>query len=67
MKLRKPFKLLRETSASLLADHRQYKFYVQYFLGHSPKTVADKHYVVPSDEEFFEALGWLRKQYGLGS
>jgi hypothetical protein len=40
---------------------------VQYFLGHSPKTVADKHYVVPSDEEFFEALGWLRKQYGLGA
>ena len=67
VKLLKPFKLLRKTSASLLADHRQYKFYVQYFLGHSPKTVADKHYVVPSDEEFFEALGWLRKQYGLGS
>jgi hypothetical protein len=42
-----------------LGEHSQYKFYAQYFLGQSPPTVADKHYVRPSDREFFEALAWL--------
>lgn len=55
-------KHLRKTSASVLAQHSQYKFYVLYFLADSPKGMADKHYVVPSDVEFFEALDWLRGQ-----
>jgi hypothetical protein len=46
----------------LLGTHPQYKFYAQYFLAHSPKTVADKSYVIPSQEEFFKALAWLREQ-----
>ena len=32
------------------------------FLADSPKTMADKHYVTPSDKEFFQALDWLREQ-----
>jgi integrase len=62
----KPLKLIRKTSATILGQHPQYKFYAQYFLAHSPGSVADKHYVVPSTEEFFAALDWLRQQYGLG-
>jgi integrase len=55
-------KHLRKTSASLLGQHPQYKFYANHFLADSPKSMADKHYVIPSDEEFFQALDWLRGQ-----
>jgi len=55
-------KHLRKTASTLLGSHPQYKFYANHFLADSPKTIADRHYVVPSDEEFFEALGWLRGQ-----
>jgi integrase len=61
-KIRLGMKHLRKTSASLLAGHPQYKFYANHFLADSPRTVADRHYVTPSDEEFFAALAWLRTQ-----
>jgi integrase len=62
VKVRKPLKCLRKTSASLLAEDSRYKFYCQYFLAQSPRTVADKSYVIPSESEFFEALDWLRRR-----
>lgn len=62
----KPLKYLRKTSATLLQGHKEYKFYAQFFLGHSPRTVADKHYVVPSQTEFDAAVDWLRRQYLAG-
>ena len=61
-KIRLGMKHLRKTSASLLAQHPQYKFYANHFLADSPRTVADRHYVTPSDEEFFLAMEWLRGQ-----
>jgi len=54
------FKYLRKLSASTLASHESYGRYAQYFLGHAPESVADRHYVVPSDERFADALNWLR-------
>ena len=53
-------KELRATASTKLGEHPTYKFYAQYFLGQAPRTVAERHYVKPSDKEFFEALGWLR-------
>src|SRR5262249_38550261 len=50
-KIRLGMKHLRKTSASLLGQHTQYKFYANHFLADSPRTVADRHYVTPSDEE----------------
>lgn len=61
-KIRLGTKHLRKTSSSTLAKHPQYKFYVNHFLADSPKGMADKHYVVPSDGEFFEAVAWLRHE-----
>ncbi len=55
-KSRLGMKHLRKTSASLLGEHPQYKFYANHFLADSPRSVADRHYVVPSQNEFFEAL-----------
>jgi len=53
-------KNLRTVASNQLGTHPKFKFYAQYFLGQSPKTVADKHYVKPNDTEFFKALDWLR-------
>jgi integrase len=55
-------KYLRKTSASILAQHPQYKYYGTYFLAHAPQTVAEKSYIKPSEGEFAEALSWLRAQ-----
>jgi len=59
-------KLIRKTSASLLETHSEYGRYAPYFLGHSPRGIAAKHYIDPSGERFRAALLWLREQYGLG-
>jgi integrase len=59
-KIRLGMKHLRKTSASLMGRHPQYKFYCNHFLADSPRTVADRSYVTPNDEEFFRALDWLR-------
>ena len=56
---------LRTFASNHLGTHPQYKFYAQYFLGQAAENVADRHYVVPSDAEFFEALAWLDAQFGL--
>jgi integrase len=59
-KVNRPLKAFRATASSKLGEHPSYKFFQQYFLGQSPKTVTDKHYYKPADKEFFEALDWLR-------
>jgi integrase len=58
-KVRLSMKHLRKTSASLLGEHPHYKFYATHFLADSPRHMTEKHYVKPSDAEFFEALDWL--------
>ncbi|MEI7924458.1 MAG: hypothetical protein WCJ40_21330 [Planctomycetota bacterium] len=60
LKIRLGMKHLRKTSATMLGQHPQFKFYANHFLADSPKSIADKHYVVASDAEFFQALEWLR-------
>ena len=52
LKARRPFKHLRKTSATALGGHPEFRAYAQYFLGHTPETVADTHYVRPSQEQF---------------
>lgn len=64
-KINKPPKLLRKTAASKLAEHAEYGKFAQYFLGHSPKTIADKHYVQPSAKQFDLAVKWLGEQFPL--
>jgi integrase len=57
------FKHLRKTAASFLNE--QYPQFTQYFLGHSPKSVAETHYTKPSYQEFCIALEWLRSRIDL--
>ena len=61
-KIRLGMKHLRKTSATILGQHPHFKFYSNHFLADSPKSIADKHYVVASDAEFFMALDWLRRE-----
>ena len=55
---------LRKTSATKIESHREYGRYKIHFLGHSPRTLADKHYAAPSVDLFDETLAWLGEQYG---
>jgi hypothetical protein len=61
-KIRLGMKHLRKTSASLLGQHPLFKYYATHFLADSPRHMTEKHYVTPSDEEFFLSLDWLRSQ-----
>jgi integrase len=60
----RPLKQLRKLGASLLASHAVYGRFASYFLGHSPRTVADRHYVTPPQELFDEAVLWLGRVLG---
>ena len=57
------FKHLRKTAATVMGSHPEYRAYAQFFLGHAPTSVADSHYVRPSQERFDGAVRWLRDQF----
>jgi hypothetical protein len=57
-----PLKAFRSIGATLLESHETYGRYKSHFLGHSPKTIADRHYAAPSQELFDRAINWLRRQ-----
>jgi integrase len=65
LKFSKPMKLLRKTAATLLGSHPVYGRLVPHFLGHSPRGMAEKHYVAPPEKLFDEAVRWLGRQLGL--
>ena len=60
-----PIKLkeFRSISATTLETHKEYGRYVSYFLGHSPRTLKDKHYAAPSQTVFDDALAWLGEKF----
>jgi hypothetical protein len=65
LKLKLPLKELRKLSATRLEEHKEYGRFGSYFLGHSPRTVKDKHYAAPSQALFDEAVAWLGEQLGV--
>ena len=60
----KSLKHLRKTASTMLGSHLQYGRYAEYFLGKAPRSVADTHYVKPSQEQFDKAVKWLGEQFG---
>jgi integrase len=58
-------KYFRKASSTRFGKHKEFKGYSEYFLGQSPKSTADKHYVVPDQEQFDEAVEWLGKEYSV--
>jgi integrase len=63
-KLTGSYKLLRKTSASLLADS-QWPDVVDLFLGHAAAKISDKHYAQAAQGRLRDALEWLRGRYGV--
>jgi integrase len=60
-----PLKRIRKTSATLLASHPVYGRFDWLFLGHSPATIKDRHYVAPDPDLFAAAVRWLGERYEL--
>ena len=58
-------KVFRKTSATRLKGSKDYRDLRHYFLGHSARTVADRHYAAESQALLAEAVAWLGRQYGL--
>ena len=56
--------LLRNTSATLLRGNAKYTTLVDLFLGHAPRSMADKHYAAAPVELLAEALDWLAGEFG---
>jgi integrase len=65
LKLRVTPKQLRKTAASLLASHESHGRHAQHFLGHAPRSIADKHYLAPPQALFDKAVDWLGNELGL--
>lgn len=60
-------KMFRKTSASILNSNPKYRSIVPYFLGHAPRSIAERHYARESDDLLAEAINWLREEYGIGA
>jgi integrase len=61
---KKPLKQLRKTAASLIESKGEYRGFSTLFLGHSPRSIADRHYVQPPQALFDAAVLWLGQQLG---
>ena len=59
------FKFFRKAGSSALATHPEYSRFDQLYLGHTPTTVADRHYTAIPQKLFDEAIKWLGKQFGV--
>ncbi len=56
-----PFARLRSIAADALSDSVEYRGYREYFLGHAPASVGERHYFGEKEAAFFQALGHIRR------
>lgn len=64
-KIKKPLKIFRKTSASLIGGNERFQKLDVLFLGQAPSTVADKYYTKAAQELLDQAIQWLGEQYGV--
>ncbi len=57
----KPMKRIRKTGASKIGE--KYPDFVQYYLAHSPRTIAQKSYHKLTPAQFDKAVTWLGRQF----
>lgn len=65
LKINKPLKSLKKTSASLLRNNSQFSTLEHLFLGHAPQSMADRHYAQAPQGLLDQAIEWLGREYGL--
>jgi integrase len=63
--IKKPFKSLKKTSASLIRNNSSYASLERLFLGHAPQSMSDRHYTLPPQTLLDDAITWLGKEYGV--
>ena len=56
------FKTFRKTGSSTLETRADFAHFDDLYLGHSPKSIAQKHYTKPDVKGFQVAIAWLRLQ-----
>lgn len=61
----KSLKMFRKTSATRLKSSKEYRDLRHFFLGHSDRNLADRHYAAESQALLAEAVTWLGGEYGL--
>jgi len=61
----RPFKSLRKTAATLLRGNATFSGLESVFLGHAPRSIADRHYAGVPHELLGQAINWLATQFGL--
>ena len=54
-------KEFRSAGSTALKNKKEYREYVDYFLGHVPHKVSDVSYAAEADNPFFEALDFIRQ------
>lgn len=63
--IKKPMKLLRKTSATLIRSQAEFRGLEDLFLGHAPSTMSDRHYAQPPEDLLAAATDWLGTVYGI--
>jgi intergrase/recombinase len=58
-------KHLRKTSATLLGGNREFASVADLYLGHAPRSIADKHYKQAPMELLAYGVLWLGEQFGV--
>jgi hypothetical protein len=61
----KPLSQIRKMGATLLNASKEYRDCVPEYLGESPTSIKDRHYVRPDPAHFDAALNWLGRQLGM--
>ncbi len=65
VKIEKPLKSLKKTSASLLRDNANFSNLEKLFLGHAPQSMSDRYYTQVPQTLFDQAIAWLGQEFGL--
>ncbi|MBI1246793.1 tyrosine-type recombinase/integrase [bacterium] len=65
LSIKKPIKLFRKTSASLIRGNPEFRGLEDLFLGLSPRSISDRHYAKAPEDLLAEATDWLATQYGV--
>lgn len=65
LKIEKPLKSLKKTSATKIRGHETFHGLEGLFLGHAPQSMSDRHYTQVPQALLDQAIRWLGTEYGI--
>jgi integrase len=65
VRVNKPLKSLKKTSATLLRNSEKFGGLAGLFLGHAPQSMSEKHYTLVPQDLLDRAVQWLGAEYGM--